>query len=281
MYSPPPPSRTKPAADRGRPAAESPDDRSFVPASERVAHRIGRARSRVVDHPLYRQIRSLADLRRFQEHHVFCVWDFMCVVKRLEHMLAVPRMPWVPLAHAPAARFIKELCLGEETDLLPDGRIMSHLDLYIESMHETGADTAPIERWIDGLRAGTPWPRLLADAGLPAAVCAFVQSTMDTVENGTPEEVAASLLFGREDPIPHMFTAIVDTLDREHLAAPAFRVYLERHIELDAGEHHDAASGLLDLLIGDSSEREGKATRSASTALRARGDLWDALMPRQ
>jgi hypothetical protein len=34
-------------------------------------------RAALLDHPLYVQVVSVTDLRRFMEDHVFAVWDFM------------------------------------------------------------------------------------------------------------------------------------------------------------------------------------------------------------
>jgi hypothetical protein len=38
---------------------------------------LGALRTALLDHPLYAQVVSIADLRRFMEDHVFAVWDFM------------------------------------------------------------------------------------------------------------------------------------------------------------------------------------------------------------
>ena len=34
-------------------------------------------RSQLLDHPVYTEVDSVEDLRRFMQDHVFAVWDFM------------------------------------------------------------------------------------------------------------------------------------------------------------------------------------------------------------
>jgi len=61
--------------------------------------------------------------------HMFAVWDFMSLLKRLQQIVTCTEVPWLPPVDPTASRFINEIDLGEECD--DDGRdgYASHFEL--------------------------------------------------------------------------------------------------------------------------------------------------------
>jgi len=89
------------------------------------------------------------------------------------------------------------------------------------------------------------------------------------------ETVPAGLRRRLPSPLRRLGHAI-----EEHREDPRyfFRLYLERHIELDSGEHGPMARRLLGTLCGRDSAKWAEATDAAREALQARMALWDTVL---
>jgi Protein of unknown function (DUF3050) len=117
---------------------------------------LARLRDTLLDHPIYTNIVSVGDLRRFMEDHVFAVWDFMSLLKRLQQDMTCTKVPWLPADNSRAARLINDIVIGEETDVDPDGLFVSHLELYLRAMEDVGASTVQFDTFCSMVGAGNP-----------------------------------------------------------------------------------------------------------------------------
>ncbi|PSS45554.1 DUF3050 domain-containing protein [Pseudomonas sp. BBP2017] len=228
-------------------------------------------------HPIFAEIHSLPVLQRFMETHVFAVWDFMSLTKRLQQELTCVHLPWLPPQDPKAARLINEIVLGEESDERLDHGHYSHFELYLDAMREVGASTQAIERFVSLQRKGIGYASALQQAEASDAARQFVCHTLDIALNAPAHSVAAAFLHGRESVIPGMFQRILDDWGITGEQAPTFRYYLQRHIEVDAEDHGPAAEQLLARLVQHDPHREQQVYEAAIAAVQSRIALWDRL----
>jgi hypothetical protein len=240
--------------------------------------RLPSLRDALLDHPLYADVISVDDLRRFMEDHVFAVWDFMSLLKRLQQDMTCTKVPWLPADNPKAARLINDIVIGEETDVDPDGLYVSHLELYLRSMEDVGASTVQFDTFCSMVRAGDPVEVVLTRIGVAQHVHAFVTHTMDLANTGTTEEVLAAFFFGREDIIPEMFRRLLKTLygaNCENHDLRHFIYYIDRHIELDGDSHGPKGKELLEDLLKNSPDKAKRAMQTACSSIEARIALWN------
>lgn len=234
------------------------------------------------NHPLLtgNAIKDITGIHIFMEHHVFAVWDFMSLIKSLQHYVCPSTTCWVPRQkiRSGSARLINEIILSEETDIDIDGvSSISHHDLYCQAMLEIGADADIIEKWVDSVSAnGVNWALECCEA--PVASIEFMQETFDLIGTGEPHIIAAAFAFGRETIIPKMFSRLAEQLNITKLDCPKFHYYLERHIQIDGEDHGPASLALVEDLCDHDPVHIHEAEQAAIRALKARIRLWDRVL---
>lgn len=235
-------------------------------------------RSVLVNHPLYNKIDSIDAIQRFMETHVFAVWDFMSLLKRLQLELTCASIPWIPVGNPITRRLINEIVFGEESDVDQNGQAVSHFELYLRAMEDIGADTRAITSFIKQLKQGESWKNAIVNSGASQAAVQFVRNTMDCVENAPIHVVAGVFTYGREDLIPDMFISIVRELsEKGQSGAQTLVYYLERHIEIDGDEHGPMALQMIEELCEGDSIKKQESIHAAKQALKSRTELWDAI----
>ena len=224
----------------------------------------------VVNHPLYNQLNTIEDVQKLMEIHVYAVWDFMSLLKGLQIELTCTTLPWKPIGNTKIRRLINSIVLEEESDVDSAGNPSSHYEMYLDAMKECGANTYEIDKFVNSV----------SDLNLPkvnTAIDSFLATTFDILNSGEAHKIAAAFTFGREDLIPDMFTAIVNDLSKEN-KLDKFVYYLERHIELDGGEHGPLALELISNLCGEDKQKWKEVEETAIACLVARKELWDLVL---
>ena len=241
---------------------------------------ISELKDQLLRHPLYSMMKTKEDIFVFMESHVFAVWDFMSLLKSLQRDLTCTTTPWVPHSNATSRFFINEIVLGEESDVDPCGGYISHFELYLRAMRESGANTQIMEAFIEQIRKGKTISESLHQSGAPQEARDFVESTFEQIENRSLHERAALFTYGREDLIPVMFLNVVESLRNEGAQLDTFIYYLKRHIELD-GDHHGALSSqMTNALINGDSKKQKEVDDIIAWGYLQRIDLWNGMAKR-
>lgn len=246
---------------------------------ETINQKINTQREQLLQHSLYQNIRTIEDLRQFQEYHVYAVWDFMSLLKALQMKLTCATTPWLPVGNPETRYLINEIVLAEETDLTLDGRRQSHYEMYIEAMEACGADTQSIQSFLENVVATQNIFVSIKKSNLHPNVKEFLNFTFQVIEQGKPHEIAAAFTFGREDLIPDMFTAILKNFQANFPETDLSKLiyYFERHIELDGDEHGPMAMQMIEELCGDSTQKWQEVEAISIQALEKRIGLWNAI----
>ena len=245
---------------------------------ENLKIEVSKYRDQLIKHPIYGNIDSIKGLKQFMESHVYAVWDFMSLVKKLQMDLTTTTLPWQPPENNAAARLINEIVWGEETDLDKDGNSVSHFEMYLNAMRQINADTQSIENLLDRLREGNDIFETIDRAGLPQHVTNFLNFTFRIIEEGKTHKIAAVFTFGREDLIPDMFISMIKRMNRENERKfDQIIYYFERHIEIDGDSHGPMALDMIKNLCGSDPLKWKEAISASKSALQKRISLWDGI----
>jgi hypothetical protein len=245
----------------------------------RLKEQIAPLRDELVHHPIHSYIQSAAELEVFMKHHVFAVWDFMSLVKKLQQEFTSVEVPWNPKGPAEIRYLINEIVLGEESDVDQNGVYISHFELYLRAMEELSFMPSP---FLQELRTFASLDELLLaipKAFIPDSVKQFLTFTFSAIQHRSVEEIAAIFTFGREDIIPEMFQVIVDQLKKDSPDKVETLVYyLERHIEVDGGHHSELAYRMMEYVCDEDEAKWQRATLAAVESLQVRLKLWDGIV---
>jgi hypothetical protein len=243
---------------------------------EKLNEAIAPLRNEIIHHPVYSAIQDIQHLNVFMQYHVYAVWDFMCLLKTLQRNLTCTTVPWFPTGSADTRYLINEIVVGEESDVDPNGIRKSHFELYLDAMHQRGANTNGIHTFIDTLKTTGNMQEAFLAAQTPPEAEDFVNFTFRIINSNKPYLQAAIFTFGREDLIPGMFLSMVNDIYRhepQHISI--FKYYLDRHIEIDGDHHSHLALEMTTNLCGTDAQLWEEALQATKESLQKRIRLWN------
>ena len=242
-------------------------------------------RNKLKYHAVYSKMNLEEKVKIFMNTHIYCVWDFMNLVKRLQIHFTSVEVPWRPTTSIQTRmlrRLANEIVLEEETDEL-DGQFISHFSYYVESIRQVqdGVISNNLTRFINDISSDSvSYQEILNLEYLPKAIRNFLQITSNAAVHENIIVTAAAFTFGREVMLPEIFTSILEEsgiANQPRLSK--FVNYLDRHIELD-GDYHGFLSKKMVLKLVSNQEEWDLVIKTAKIALEARVALWDDIFKR-
>jgi hypothetical protein len=255
---------------------------------DKLIQKLEKEKKKLYYHEMYSKINrsGIEGIRLFQEHHVWIVFDYFQLLKRLQREFTSIKLPWRPFGNTSLRRFINEIVLEEESDIYEDGKTFgSHLELYIRGMEQTGANVIPIKRFLQkittiSLYSISNQPNLIyktiVECGGPIECAKHVSFTLNTAMCGNLSEVVGLFTFGRENIIPCMFSSLLPSITKMTTYISIFKYYLERHIELDGGTHGPLAIKMVEKVL-ENGGNINDIEKSAVMSLNYRKELWNSI----
>ena len=227
-------------------------------------------------HSLYTSLTTMPSIFYFMSHHVYCVWDFMNLLKTLQRELTCVEVPWKPVLNPTTARLINEIALEEESDVI-DGKQTSHFMYYVSAIRALNPENEYVDMFLRDLHDSTSYKELIEKPYIPSSVQTFLTFTYHSIQSSLLH-TAATFTFGREALVPDLFLPIVSNPSvKAHPTLTAFVAYLERHIELDGDHHSELAYDMMKQLCKTKQDWL-LVTEQAKATLKARLALWDAIV---
>ena len=237
-------------------------------------------KEKLANHRIFERINSIEELKVFMEHHVFAVWDFMSLLKKLQKDLVPNGSPWIPNPNGNLVRFINEIVMEEESDQAfgkgNEITYTSHYQIYLDAMSEVGASTNVITEFVEEV-SGKGIDAAFDCSKIPDPSLKFMKHTFDLIEKGKSHEIASSFAIGRESIVPLMFQRILDQSKLGAQEVPVFRYYLQRHAELDGDHHGPMALKLLENMSAGDPEVENEIVQQAEKSIEQRISFWDGV----
>jgi hypothetical protein len=150
--------------------------------------------------------------------------------------------------------------------------------MYLEAMQQIGANTLPIHQLTEWLSYGKTLDEALYQLEIREETRAFVRFTFEIINSGQLHKIAALFTFGREDLIPDMFIEILREMQSQgQTNIYKLLYYLERHIEIDGGDHGPISLQMMQEICGSDAIKWQEATEVSIQALEKRYALWDGV----
>ncbi|MEQ8473298.1 MAG: DUF3050 domain-containing protein [Marinoscillum sp.] len=192
----------------------------------------------VVQHPVFKKLNSLDNVIKYSEFQIWCVWDFMSILKCAQNFIFNNDILWSPPSNPNAGSAFYKLIESEETDLgFRNDKLnrASHFQSFILAMNQMGADTSGINNFLKFIQSGNSLEEALNKSSASEKTQEFL-ITNNQLINKSPLNALALMTLTRENIIPSVFNSLMNNIQKSD-KIEKFIWYHERHIHLDMVLH--------------------------------------------
>ncbi len=199
----------------------------------------------IVNHQVFEKLNSVENIRIYTEFQVWCVWDFMSILKSVQTQIFSNDILWLPPDNPSLGARFYELIATEETDNSPGGEEderLSHFQSFVLAMKQMKGNTRQIERFLDELKSGNDLHSALNNVQAPQSVVDFLMLNHQLITED-PLNGVSLLSLTRENFLPAVFRSLMQFVSRKEDVG-LFIWYHQRHIELDEKLHGPIADSI-------------------------------------
>lgn len=245
---------------------------------EQIKEIIRPYRERLLCHEIYNNLESIDYLRNFLENQSFIVWNFIGLVKVLQHHLTCLEVPWVPSEHPNLRRTINQIVLEEESGIALHGTSLSHLEFFIRGMSKMGAKTNQIDLLLALIKKGDTLEECLEQLCISPALKSYLAYSFNVIRTKELHKIAGILAFSNIHLMPDFFHELYENpnLPKENISTLQF--YFRRKQELEKNEYKIRSYQLVSELCGKDKEKWNNVRQVSINSLKHRIILWDAML---
>ncbi|WP_066218562.1 DUF3050 domain-containing protein [Formosa haliotis] len=246
-----------------------------MPHIKRIESEISDLQHKLRHHKLYDVLTTAEDVKLFMEHHVYTTWDFMSLLKTLQLQFSTFKLPWVPNDNPDIFKFINEIVAAEESDVNELGETKSHFEMYVDSMHQIGANTTLITTFTELIHNKISVSKAAKLVYIPEFIKDFIEFTFNIIETKKPHVMAAVFIFGREDIITDKVLKVINSIESEDISCSKIKFLLNRYLFLKQEDHRALSYRMLSKLCGSDLVKWEEVLTASREALEHRIILWD------
>ena len=235
-------------------------------------------RERLLCHEIYNNLGSIDYLRNFLENQSFVVWNFIGLIKVLQHHLTCLEVPWVPSEYPNLRRSINQIVLEEESGIALHGTSLSHLEFFVRGMSKMGAKTDQIDLLLALIKKGDTIEECLEQLCISPALKSYLSFTFTIIRTKELHKIAGNLAFGNVHLLPDFFHELYDNPNLPKESISTLQFYFRRKQQLEKNEYKIRSYQLVNELCGEDKEKWKDVRKVAVNALKHRIILWDAML---